>query len=409
MKNYVVVGDDHRLYFLPLYRGHFFFKLVELNKTASSWSDDSVGQCIRRLYKGIHNNDVSGYHLCSLLSNMSSTTVVSAPGKVLIAGGYLVLDPAYSGVVVSASSRFYAVVQSGSSSPPTPPIIRVQSPQFLDATWSYSVSLDESRHVVEPTQEKYVVCRMRWSFSLLIFEYSSSSNKFVHLALQHTIALAVEVNGVNTIREQLAEGLCITIVGDNDFYSQRTTVCSSRLYLVNWRPNTHGVAGATSPSTDNRVAGEHPPLQPYRRYPLRSPQDRPRVLRRTDHLAHLGTSRTSLCYPTIGLITIIRWCYNSRKTPSAQPRSVRALRRTRQSRERVRRLIRCLWQSSLHSFRSFGHPRFDGWNFGKLAKMPWKWFMNSELLHPPFPSLIAKFISDSITFQCCVEPPNWEL
>ena len=85
---------------------------------------------------------------------MSSTTVVSAPGKILIAGGYLVLDPAYSGVVVSASSRFYAVVQNAKS-PPTPFIIRVRSPQFLDATWSYSVFLDETRHVVEAAQEKY--------------------------------------------------------------------------------------------------------------------------------------------------------------------------------------------------------------------------------------------------------------
>jgi phosphomevalonate kinase len=34
-------------------------------------------------------------------------TVVSAPGKVLVAGGYLVLDPAYSGLVIATSSRFY--------------------------------------------------------------------------------------------------------------------------------------------------------------------------------------------------------------------------------------------------------------------------------------------------------------
>lgn len=42
---------------------------------------------------------------------MAPTTVVSAPGKVLVAGGYLVLDPTYSGVVVSTSSRFYTVVK----------------------------------------------------------------------------------------------------------------------------------------------------------------------------------------------------------------------------------------------------------------------------------------------------------
>ena len=84
---------------------------------------------------------------------MSSTTVVSAPGKVLIAGGYLILDAAYSGVVISTSSRFYTVVQNAPT--PTPLIIRVRSPQFVDATWSYSVSLDESRAVVEANQEKY--------------------------------------------------------------------------------------------------------------------------------------------------------------------------------------------------------------------------------------------------------------
>ena len=83
---------------------------------------------------------------------MSSTTVVSAPGKVLIAGGYLVLDPTYSGVVISTSSRFYSVIQNAPS--PTPLIIRVRSPQFLNATWSYSVSLDGPRHVVEATEEK---------------------------------------------------------------------------------------------------------------------------------------------------------------------------------------------------------------------------------------------------------------
>jgi hypothetical protein len=37
--------------------------------------------------------------------------VVSAPGKVLIAGGYLVLDPAYPGLVISTTSKFYTVIR----------------------------------------------------------------------------------------------------------------------------------------------------------------------------------------------------------------------------------------------------------------------------------------------------------
>ena len=67
------------------------------------------------------------------------TTIISAPGKVLIAGGYLVLDPKYSGVVVSTSSRFYTVVQSGRDGASR---IRVNSPQFLEATWNYDVRVE---------------------------------------------------------------------------------------------------------------------------------------------------------------------------------------------------------------------------------------------------------------------------
>lgn len=74
-------------------------------------------------------------------------TVVSAPGKVLIAGGYLVLDPTYPGVVVSTSSRFYAVVRSKG----LPNTIVVRSPQFTQATWTYSV-LDGLQ--VEPVTDK---------------------------------------------------------------------------------------------------------------------------------------------------------------------------------------------------------------------------------------------------------------
>ena len=53
---------------------------------------------------------------------------------------------------------------------------------------------------------------------------SSSKNKFVHLALQKTIALAVELRGAAQIQEALIHGFDIAIVGDNDFYSQRAKV-----------------------------------------------------------------------------------------------------------------------------------------------------------------------------------------
>jgi len=37
--------------------------------------------------------------------------VASAPGKVLIAGGYLVLERPNAGLVLSTTARFYAVVR----------------------------------------------------------------------------------------------------------------------------------------------------------------------------------------------------------------------------------------------------------------------------------------------------------
>ncbi|TFK44704.1 phosphomevalonate kinase [Crucibulum laeve] len=139
---------------------------------------------------------------------MSRSTVVSSPGKVLIAGGYLVLDPAFSGTVVSTSSRFYTVVQDSATIGPN--TVQVRSPQFLNATWQYSVALEPSV-AIEP------------------FSSNTSKNKFVHLALQSTIALASEIKGAAALQQVLAKGLEITIVGGNDFYSQRAKLASLQL------------------------------------------------------------------------------------------------------------------------------------------------------------------------------------
>jgi phosphomevalonate kinase len=70
-------------------------------------------------------------------------TVISAPGKVLLAGGYLVLDPKYSGLVIAASSRFYAAVENGKTGEY---LIRVMSPQFIDARWMYNVLIQDDNN-----------------------------------------------------------------------------------------------------------------------------------------------------------------------------------------------------------------------------------------------------------------------
>jgi phosphomevalonate kinase len=75
----------------------------------------------------------------------AEATVVSAPGKVLLAGGYLVLENAYPGTVVSTSSRFYSAIIPSDK----PYNVFVRSPQFINAEWEYSVHIDDEKVKVE--------------------------------------------------------------------------------------------------------------------------------------------------------------------------------------------------------------------------------------------------------------------
>lgn len=81
------------------------------------------------------------YALCFQTPQCKMSTVISCPGKVLLAGGYLVLDPHHQGFVVSTPSRFYTVVQQVEAAGITPSTdeieITVNSPQFDDGQWKY--------------------------------------------------------------------------------------------------------------------------------------------------------------------------------------------------------------------------------------------------------------------------------
>lgn len=96
-------------------------------------------------------------------TDQMSITALSAPGKVLLTGGYLVLDRDYTGTVFALDARIHAIVQqmrktrpsetSGSNGlqnlnrPLGPAVdetepedfIVVRSPQFVDAVWEYKI------------------------------------------------------------------------------------------------------------------------------------------------------------------------------------------------------------------------------------------------------------------------------
>ena len=68
----------------------------------------------------------------------AAPVAVSAPGKVLLAGGYLVLDRAYTGLVFGLDARIHVVIEPiPTRNGVTLNEIEVTSPQFLDAVWEY--------------------------------------------------------------------------------------------------------------------------------------------------------------------------------------------------------------------------------------------------------------------------------
>jgi phosphomevalonate kinase len=138
-------------------------------------------------------------------------TIVSAPGKVLIAGGYLVLEPAYPGLVISTTARFYTVVRSAASSSTDSDVFEVciQSPQFTEAKWTFVVTLKGGKGMVEQTQES-------WDSP------NAGPNPFISLSLLYSIRLALEVRSVEELTEVLqSKNLDVFVLADNDFYSNR--------------------------------------------------------------------------------------------------------------------------------------------------------------------------------------------
>lgn len=80
-------------------------------------------------------------------------TVVSAPGKVLLAGGFIVLDRAYTGLVFGLDARIHVHIQAiPTADGVTLSEVVVKSPQFAHARWEYSFRETEGRGGISITQ-----------------------------------------------------------------------------------------------------------------------------------------------------------------------------------------------------------------------------------------------------------------
>ncbi|TQV98692.1 hypothetical protein V2A60_007599 [Cordyceps javanica] len=132
---------------------------------------------------------------------------ISAPGKVLLAGGYLVLDRKYTGLVFGLSARINVIAgQIHSSAGVQLNEIVVDSPQFLEAQWRYGYHLAPEGGGIKVTQLQ-VGDQIR-------------ANPFVETTLSYALTY---VNTVAQDRHALSSSRLI-ILADNDYYSQSAVV-----------------------------------------------------------------------------------------------------------------------------------------------------------------------------------------
>lgn len=180
----------------------------------------SVGalEIVRYVLREFHGDgSVRGAETAETSRPTFQEVTVSSPGKVLIAGGYLILEKENLGITVAGTSRFYATVRtsvhsSSQKQSQTALCIVVRSPQFHESyLYGYNVDTD---HI----------------FAM------DGDNVFVAKCLQLVFTFLRAHSGLAAFQAQLAAirakgRLEIVLQADNDFYSQNEQL-QSRFWPV---------------------------------------------------------------------------------------------------------------------------------------------------------------------------------
>jgi phosphomevalonate kinase len=141
-----------------------------------------------------------------------SAVAVSAPGKVLFAGGFLVLDRKHTGLVFGLNARIHVHIEPWPQAAPEAGStqVLVQSPQFQGAKWLYSIS--------EPGDTNEVVGVKQVEDSK---DSAQSSNKFVETTLRYALTY------LSHHSRNIATNARISILADDDYYSQSNKALKS--------------------------------------------------------------------------------------------------------------------------------------------------------------------------------------
>lgn len=139
-----------------------------------------------------------------------SPVAVSAPGKVLFTGGFLVLDRQHTGTVFGLNARIHAHVAAWETlavdqkTHSLGPRILVQSAQFNDSRWLYECGKVDNGAAVSVSQVTNDE------------EYTQTGNKFVETTLRYALTYLLHLS------RELDHNILITIFADDDYYSKQT-------------------------------------------------------------------------------------------------------------------------------------------------------------------------------------------
>ncbi|XP_048319868.2 phosphomevalonate kinase, peroxisomal isoform X2 [Ziziphus jujuba] len=146
--------------------------------------------------------------------------VASAPGKVLMTGGYLILERPNAGLVLSTNARFYAIVK---------PLYDDIKPDSWAWAWT-----DVKLTSPQLSRESMFKLSLK-NFTLQPASSSESRNPFVEQVVQYSVAAAhatFDESKKDSLHKLLLQGLDITILGSNDFYSYRNQIEARGLPLT---------------------------------------------------------------------------------------------------------------------------------------------------------------------------------
>ncbi|EFA76647.1 hypothetical protein PPL_09952 [Heterostelium album PN500] len=148
------------------------------------------------------------------MSSCEKEVCCSAPGKVLVTGGYLVLDRLFDGIVFTINSRFYTTIK---------PIEQQNSTVTTGNGDHHHYKLTLSSPQFKSEQQYHIVYRPNQPSVIEIQPANPTTykeNRYVEKTLFYTLIVIQSLIEQSQFIDILMQGLYITIMGANDFYSQ---------------------------------------------------------------------------------------------------------------------------------------------------------------------------------------------